>query len=341
MKKFTTTDFIKKAEEIHGDRYDYSTVDYVNANTNVKIVCRKHGEFEQSPSNHLRGAGCKLCRKVDDRRMPLSEFMEKAEAVHGQKYDYTSVVYANNRTPVKIKCPVHGIFEQTPYKHLSGQGCPKCARNYQDTTESFIEKARKVHGDMYDYSQVQYVNEHTKVLIIDPATGGKFWQQPNAHLNGEGNPVRRMTRIRQTVRKRYGDNSCEAKANKMLCELFGEDNVFRDHWSKEYPYAVDFYIKTLDLYIEFNIDPAHGRHWFDPLNPTDIETLRMWQEKAVTGSSRYRSFIRVWTVHDVEKRMAAMRNSLNYLVFWDRDMADFLKWYNAFDFSNPVLKNIC
>lgn len=338
MKRMTTTDFIKKAEEIHGNRYNYSKVDYVNAHTNVTIICSKHGEFDQEPSNHLRGAGCKICRKIDDRRMPLSEFIRKANDIHDNKYDYTDVVYVNNRTPVKIRCREHGIFKQTPYKHLSGQACPKCRKNYQDTTESFIEKARKVHGDRYDYSKVKYVNEHTKVLIIDP-DGGRFWQQPNAHLNGEGNPARRIARIRQTIRQRYGDSKYEAEMNSLLCDMFGKENVFRDYWSKEYPHAVDFYIKTFDLYIELNIYPAHGGHWFDPLNPADVERLRMWQEKANAGLSRYKSFIRVWTIQDVEKHMSAVRGCLNYLVFWN--MKEFREWYNAFDFSNPVLNNIC
>lgn len=83
-----------------------------------------------------------------------------------------------------------GPFVQSPEKHMAGQGCPKCAPNHKDTKESFIEKARAKHGDFYDYSKVEYVDEHTPVCIIDPEYG-PFWQQPNSHLNGRGNPVRR------------------------------------------------------------------------------------------------------------------------------------------------------
>lgn len=340
MRRFTTKDFIEKAREIHGNRYDYSKVEYINAHTPVTIICSKHGEFTQEPSNHLKGAGCLKCRKIDDRRMPVEEFIEKASSVHNGKYDYSKVVYVNNRTHVTITCPIHGDFEQTPYKHLSGQGCPKCVANRKDTTESFIEKARKIHGDQYDYSKVKYVNQHTKVLIID-SDGGKFWQEPNAHLNGEGNPTKRIAKIRKTIRERRGDTGSEAKVYAALCEKFGETNVFRDHWSNDYPYAVDFYIEPFDLYIEINIYPAHGGHWFNPLNAEDVQKLQKWQEKANAGNKHYEKFIKVWTISDVEKRMAAKRNCLNYLTFWNKNLSDFYEWYNNFDFENPVLNNIC
>ena len=86
------------------------------------------------------------------------EFIAKAKAVHGDKYDYSKVNYAKNTTKVTIICKIHGEFEQCPAYHLLGQGCPECGGRRKLTTEEFIEKARKVHGDKYDYSKVNYVN---------------------------------------------------------------------------------------------------------------------------------------------------------------------------------------
>ena len=186
-------DFIKKAREKHGDKYDYSKVDYVGVLKKVCIICPKHGEFWQEANNHLRGQGCPKCNgdKIRERQILSKEgFIKKARLVHGNKYDYSKVNYANNATKLCIICPKHGEFWQTPNGHLSGQGCPKCglenSREKQASTkEEFIKKAREKHGDKYDYSKVEYINANTKVCIICPQHG-EFWQRPNSHLSGHG-----------------------------------------------------------------------------------------------------------------------------------------------------------
>jgi Zn finger protein HypA/HybF involved in hydrogenase expression len=127
--KKTNLTFIKKAQEIHLDKYDYSKVQYKNNKTNIIIICRKHGEFEQLPSNHLAGNGCPICRNEQfskKRAHSLSTFIEKAEMIHGKKYDYSKVRYKNNYTKVEITCLTHGSFLQLPMSHLQGIGCPKC-----------------------------------------------------------------------------------------------------------------------------------------------------------------------------------------------------------------------
>ena len=128
-KKKTREEFIKETTEKHGDKYDYSKVDYVNNYTKICIICPEHGEFLQTPSNHLSGQGCPKCKADKTReRLILSKegFIKKARLVHGNKYDYSKVEYVNNRTKVCIICPEHGEFWQTPNHHLSGCGCPKC-----------------------------------------------------------------------------------------------------------------------------------------------------------------------------------------------------------------------
>jgi hypothetical protein len=130
-KRLTTNDFIEKAKTIHGTKYDYSLVEYVNNLTKVKIICPIHGEFEQSPSNHLIGRGCKICGNIklsEFRTKTSDEFISEANKIHNNKYIYNLTEYIDCKNKVKIICPVHGEFEQTPDAHINGkQGCPKCS----------------------------------------------------------------------------------------------------------------------------------------------------------------------------------------------------------------------
>lgn len=119
-------------------------------------------------------------------------FIEKAKQVHNGKYDYSKVEYVNNKTKVCIICPEHGEFWQTPNSHLMGCGCKKCgyifnSKNNSMGLNTFIEKAKQVHADKYDYSKIKYINNYTKVCIICPVHG-EFWQTPFAHLQGQGCP---------------------------------------------------------------------------------------------------------------------------------------------------------
>lgn len=123
----TQEDFIKKAQEIHGTKYDYSQVKYVSTQTLVTIICPNHGPFQQKPFNHLRGHDCPICGR-DKTKTGRDEFIRRARAVHGNRYDYSRVVYKRTNEKVEIICPVHGSFWQTPQCHISSkQNCPKCA----------------------------------------------------------------------------------------------------------------------------------------------------------------------------------------------------------------------
>ena len=215
-----TEEFIKKAIKIHGDKYNYSKVQYVNAKTKVTIICKEHGEFEQTPTGHLSGRGCPKCRYISSSnavRKGLEKFIEEARDVHGDKYDYSKVNYVNNKTKVCIICPEHGEFWQRPDKHiLRKQGCPYCSGNAKRDINSFIEDAKKVHNGKYDYSKSVYNGIHEKLCIICPEHG-EFWQSPNDHLHGQGCPMckgRKIWNTRgrlpiDTIKKRlyekYGD----------------------------------------------------------------------------------------------------------------------------------------
>lgn len=293
-----------------------------------------------SPSNHLKGYGCPICHKIEGRRSDINQLIAKANQIHQNKYDYSLVEYKNSKTPVKIICPVHGVFEQTMEKHVGrAHGCPMCAKNCKDTTASFIEKARKVHGDYFDYSKVQYVNQHMKVCIIDPQYG-EFWEQPNAHLNGRKGMVGRADRINATKKARhtFHTSSTEKKVYGYLIEKFGEADVVYQYKSEVYPFWCDFYIKSLDLYIEMNVYFSHGGHFFDFSNDVDVAKLQKWKSKSRV-SDLYKTAVNTWTISDVKKRQVAMNNHLNYLVFWKYDLSDFLEWYDNFD-ERHILCNV-
>jgi hypothetical protein len=180
---------IEKAREIHGDKYDYSKVEYKNNKIKIKILCSIHGEFEQTPNAHIDAKhGCPKCSLINrgiKRRNTTTKFIEEAKKIHGDKYDYTLVNYEFNDKKVKIICSIHGIFNQEPISHLKGCGCPICAGVGRNTTTKFIEEAKKIHGDKYDYTLVNYENVKTKIKIIC-RKHGIFSILSNNFLNGQG-----------------------------------------------------------------------------------------------------------------------------------------------------------
>ena len=255
MKKLTTENFIEKAKKIHGNKYDYSKVKYVNNRTKVCIICPKHGEFWQQPGSHLNGVGCKKC--FDEKRFELNiltteEFIKKAISIHGKTYDYSNTIYTGRHKKVIITCRKHGDFVQTPHSHLTGHGCQKCgyesSRNKQKAAkELFIEKARKIHSNKYDYSKVDYINNSTKICIICPEHG-EFWQRPNNHLNGYGCPE-------------CGKNIIGEKSRKNK-EYFIE-KAKQIHGDK-YDYSKVEYHKAIEKVCI--ICPEHGEFWQTPSN---------------------------------------------------------------------------
>ena len=123
--------FISKANEVHGDKYDYSKVEYIDSKTKVCIICPEHGEFWQVPAKHLYGRGCPKCsmeHRKDRQKISYYEFLKKVKKVHNGKYSYSDAPNFNGmHSKIEIICPKHGVFTQLAYDHLAGHGCPKCA----------------------------------------------------------------------------------------------------------------------------------------------------------------------------------------------------------------------
>ena len=248
-KKLTTEEFIKKANEIHNERYDYSKINYKTSETKVCIICPEHGEFWQTPHAHLTGQGCPKC--YGNIKLSTEEFIKKANEIHNNKYDYSKVNYLNSETKVCIICPEHGKFWQTPHSHLTGQGCPKCAGKNK-TIEDFIHQAKEIHGNKYDYSKVNYVGTETKVCIICPEHG-EFWQTPHNHIgNCQGCPECNTTKNSKIVQK------IETKLKEFNIQYIKE-KTFDWLKSKSHMY-LDFFLPEYNVAIE-----CHGLQHFEPV----------------------------------------------------------------------------
>lgn len=197
-----TVSFIQRAREVHGNYYEYPDK-YHAMKHPIKIICPKHGPFETTPSIHIYYKS--ICPKCNTERRSdyRSNFIEKATASHGIRYDYSNVVYTNNTTKVEIICPEHGPFWQTPKDHKRGRGCQKCngGGHTKKTTKEFIEGAQRIHERKYDYSKTKYGGSRQKVTIICKEHG-EFNQIAGDHLRGSGCPTCWYNSISSRLRSR-------------------------------------------------------------------------------------------------------------------------------------------
>lgn len=169
----TQSDFLARCNEVHGDRYDYSKSVYVKNMEKVEIICRKHGSFWTTPTNHYRGKGCKKCadeKLSEDRRMSEALVWQKCKETHGNKYDYLGFVtdYTNNTSKIRILCKDHGEFQQAVSPHILGSGCPVCGTlNSRMNRKDYCK--RHPNSNMY-LLEIKNAEEHyLKVGIsIDP-----------------------------------------------------------------------------------------------------------------------------------------------------------------------------
>ena len=188
-----TEKFIEKAIAKHGNLYDYTNTAYTKAADKVLITCSVHGDFKQTASAHLQGTGCPECgreRSTAPKIKDTAWFIEQANITHDNRYDYSKTIYIKSTLKVAITCPDHGDFDQTPAAHLYGQKCPQCAliqraKKRTKSTDWFIDKAKKVHGDMYDYNNADYLRNKEKIKIVCEKHG-EFEQTPADHLQGRG-----------------------------------------------------------------------------------------------------------------------------------------------------------
>ena len=248
-KKLTTEEFIEKARKVHGDKYNYSKVEYVNSNVKVCIICTEHGEFWQTPSSHLQSRACPKCSYIE-RSINLKnsgeDFIKKAIEKHGNKYDYSKTKYVDCETEVTIICPEHGEFEMKPKYHINGSGCPLCSEisktgkhSIRKDTKTFVQELKEIYGDRLDYSEIVYINAKTNVWITDKELNYRYQITPTKLLSRG---------LRKTIETSEKDFISESK------EIHGD----------RYDYSrVDFKGMYTKVCI---VCPEHGEFWQTPHN---------------------------------------------------------------------------
>lgn len=364
MAKLSTEEFIQKAKAVHGDRYDYSKVEYVNSSTKVCIICKKHGEFWQVPYHHINGHGCSKCASdVNAAKMRLwteercrevalgyteigafrtqskkaynaalkhnwlkdynwltykidiskkskkrhiytqDEIIERLRLFFGERYSYEKVVYRAMKVPITLVCHEkdgngveHGESSMRPDNIFSGkQGCPKCyddrrSRLQRKPVETFIEEAKKVHGDLYEYHKVEYINTNSKVCIVCKIHGD-FWQTPSNHLKGKGCPY-----CSGNVKK-WNKETCEQEAHKYeyffdfrtkspgACNVAQRNGWVNDYkWLKKLPPNPNDYDKNTKYIYAYEFADQKAVY----VGLTNSMIKRDWQHRNSQDSSVYR-----------------------------------------------------
>ena len=293
--------FIEKAKKVHGDKYDYSKVNYIDSKTKVEIVCKEHGSFFLKPSNHLIGIICPKCSGV---LCDTDIFIEKAKKVHGDKYDYSEVEYTGSEDKIYIRCYKHGIFKMTPNSHINQeQGCSECSGNKKLTTETFIEKAKLVHGDTYSYSKVNYINNRIKVIIICKEHG-EFLQNPKEHNRGRGCKLCNKSKSENKIEEIL-DTNIIIPGIKYIPQ-----HTFNDCRGKIRPLPFDFYFPEYDVLLEYD-----GRHHFEIVFSEKgfLDMKRNDRKKNKYCKKTCKKLFRISYRMDIEKSMIEILNYLKYL----------------------------
>lgn len=313
MNRLDIKEFIERAQRAHGNKYDYSKVIYNSIDSKVCIICPEHGEFWQTPYNHMKGQGCPKCaikKNSDEKRDTIENFSEKLKKIHGERYiipadfvykntvtkvklicpehgefeitpgnlfkgqgckkcsnlkmskkfslgiekfrkrlfekfkdDITlceDSVYINNRTPIKLNCKKHGIFYCEPQNILKGNGCWECrnesiSESKKLPIEDILERFNQAHGRFYEYDISTYKNTIEKIRIICPIHG-EFWQSPKAHIRGQGCPVCKRSHLELEVE------------NLLIQNNIRFEREYSSLWLS--PLRLDFYLPDYSIGIE-------------------------------------------------------------------------------------------
>lgn len=233
--------FFKRCFEIHGDKYDYSLVTkYVNSQTKVDVICKKHGVFETTPDRHTNNKnGCPECK-----RLGLKKFIEKSNIKHINKYDYSLVTdYFNNKQKVDIICKEHGIFNQRVSDHMiRGTGCPECKKvRFRTSVDDFIKRAQIIHNGKYVYSSDIEFKSNKDKIGINCKEHGLFTQTVNSHLCGQGCPECKESKGETEVKNYLLNNGIKFEKEKKFIDCNHKGAL-----------PFDFYLPEYNICIEYN-----------------------------------------------------------------------------------------
>ena len=414
--RYTQETFIEKANAVHNNKYDYSDVIFKNVNTKVKIICPKHGMFEQLPYNHLKGQGCRKCGREFLRNLqqqgkgPWSSSARK-KAANTMEQKFGAKTWAESdvgRQTLKDMCSSDEVrkqmseraksditrehYKQTSMNNHGAEHWTKSNVGKQKLHEMFnTDEERRLRSERMLSKEVRAKIEATSMAKYGVPY---YWQsdEGKARLKELLNSEEVIEKTRQTNLERYGcetwqgsedgrkklaskevrdktektnqerygaktwsntdegklamstylqdkiistklkngtinDSQPERDAYDLLVQKFGKDDVVPQYRSDRYPYKCDFYIKSLDLFMELNIYWMHGGHFFDDNNESDLEKLQVW---LASDKPSYERAIYIWTQNDLDKRDTALQNNLNYIVFWNQDLSDFKEWLSQY-----------
>lgn len=300
-------EFLQKAKNIHGDRYNYSLVKYVNKNTPVNIICSLHGSFKTTPSVHLSGSNCKVCAKItmkESKTNSVDKVLSQFRDVHGSKYEYDFSGYVNSNSKVEVTCKKHGKSLQLVSNHLRGYGCRQCGvDSTRDNLEDFISKSNEVHKNYYGYDKTDYYNTYSDVVITCPKHGD-FTQRANDHVNGHGCPQCTGRRsVAEVMWQKYlEDKGIEYIENTRPEWLILEGSKGR--------HELDLYIPSLNLAIEINGN--------------------MWHSTSSIGCNNAKSIS-----YHFEKYLACKANGITLIhIFQFESVRAWKKKFNSY-FDNP------
>lgn len=304
MRKLTTKEFIERVKKVHGNKYDYSLVNYRNNSSKVEIICKTHGSFEQRAENHINGHGCEKCR-IKLKTDTTESFIDKAKIIHENKYDYSLVKYINNNIKVNIICHKHGVFEQCAKSHLEGMGCKKCCivdriKNLSYSNEKFIELAQNIHNGKYEYSESDYINTETKVKIICPIHR-IFNQSPHAHLSGHGCPKCKSSKGETAISLFLDKHNINYEVQK----------VFSECKNKQY-LKFDFYLPNNNICIEFDGE-LHFKPWSNSKKSLDTFKETQLCDKIKNDYCKHNNIflIRIKYTENLQKRLTEELSKLN------------------------------
>jgi hypothetical protein len=293
-RNLTQREFEEKIQKVHGELYDFSEVIYTRNREKIMVKCHIHGPFTLTASHFMAGSGCPSCM-YDRKRNTLEKFIKKAKIIHGGKYKYDNVNYLNNRTEVEIFCKTHGKFNQTPDGHINGKhGCPKCyTKNSKKFQSQFLAECQLVHGNKYDYSRTNYVNDRIKIEIMCKKHGS-FFQRPNSHVfSGQGCPK--------------CANRISVSEIKFL-DLIGIPEENRQYIIPKTRYEVDGFDVSTNTIYEFLGDYWHG-------NPTKyLKTKTISKKSKTTFGELYKNTINRFN------HINSMGYKIKYL--WESDWSD-------------------
>lgn len=384
--------FIEKAQKLHNNKYDYSKLHYIDLKSKILIICPIHGEVSMLAGSHLRNSGCIECGK-QNRINSFREAKKKNKGPWGQKSrnkaantnleKYGAKTWAESdigHETARKRCePLHvrkqmsriakseisrNHYKETSMKNWGAKHWTqskkgnKILRDKMNTPEERKNRSERMlspevknkiqntcmkrYGAPY-YWQSDEGRKRLKILLNDEAVIKKT-EETNLRLYGNKSWVaseegrKRLSEIslkpevllkRIETKKRNGtinDSKPEKEAYSLLVQKFGKFDIECQYRSDErYPFKCDFYVKSVDVFIELNLFWMHGEHWFDENNYDDVSKLNHWLSK---NQDSYKRAIYVWTYDDLRKRDCAIKNNLNYQVFWDNDLNDFKEWLN-------------